>query len=220
MNLNYHELTINEPRDSPARRKQFLVICSVMAAVFVYTAITSGIFLTVEATEGTFPGGNFCYKFATRDYAASNGHGRRVAEDWALATNPSEEKDDFTKLQGEEKDEYKRRKKVVANKMYHVFLDNPTQMGGDRQRFMTGALVSDADKAEYCDPLLDLNTKVEKAKIKYKKLEQEDKSTAEIFEETPYEAIELPSVKSLVVQFPFTGGFVSALIFSYKVCKS
>ncbi|KAL3903655.1 MAG: hypothetical protein SGARI_005279, partial [Bacillariaceae sp.] len=215
--LNYHELTLNEPRDSPARRKQFLVICSVMASVLVYTAITSGIFISIETTESTFPGGHYCYKFATRDYAASNGQGRRITEDWALATTPSEEKDDWVKLQGEEKDEFKRRKKLVDDKLYSVFLDNPFKMGGSRQRYMTGFLVSEEDKAEFCDPLMDLNPKIEKTKVKFKKIAFEDKNTGEIYKETPYESVELPSVKSLVVQFPFTNGFVSALIFSYKV---
>jgi hypothetical protein len=216
--MNYHEMTMNEPRDSPARRQQFLVICSVMAAAFVYTAMTSGFFLSVQATEGPFPGGNYCYKFAVRDYAASNGQSRRISEDWALATTPSEEKDDFVKLQGEEKDEFKRRKKQLEGKIYHVFLDDPFHMGGSRQRYMSGVLVSDADKAEYCEPLMALNPKIEKTIAKNKKIAFEDKSTAEIFQETPYEHVNLPSVNSLVVQFPFTNGFVSALIFSYKVC--
>ena len=152
---------MHEPRDSPARRKQFLVICSVMASVFVYTAITSGIFLPVEPTNGPFPGGNFCYKFAVRDYAASGGHGRRIAEDWALATTSTEEKEDPLKLEGAEKDEFKQRKKTMANKLYNVFLDDPFMMGGTRQRYMTGVLVSDADKAEFCDPLMEQNPKIE-----------------------------------------------------------
>ncbi|KAL3923576.1 MAG: hypothetical protein SGILL_001577 [Bacillariaceae sp.] len=193
MSLNYHELTMNEPRDSPARRKQFLVICSVMASVFAYTAITSGAFLPIATTDGIFPGGNFCYKFAVRDYAASNGQGRRVAEDWALATTLSEETE-VVKLQGEERDDFKQRRKMMENKLYNVFLDDPYQMGGARTRYMTGVLVSDADKEEFCDPLMEYNPSVEKAIIKGKKTPEDEKNAGEMFKETLYEYVDLPSI--------------------------
>jgi hypothetical protein len=215
--MNYHAMTMNEPRDSPARRQQFLVICSVMAAAFAYTALTSGIFLSVTATEGPFPGGNYCYKFVIRDYAASMGQARRIADDWAWATLDVQEKGDMQKLEKEEKAQYKKLKKGLDSKLYHIYFDDTMKMGGTRQRYTTGVLVSDADKAEYCDPLLSKNEAIEQLARKNARIPLDEKSAGDIFDETPYEIVDLPSVDSLVVQFPFTSGFVSSLIFSYKV---
>jgi hypothetical protein len=81
--LSQEQLTMNEPRNSKARRQQYAIKCSVMASVLVYTAMTSGVLLEINPTEGVFPGGNFCYKFTTRDYAASYGMGRIITMDWA-----------------------------------------------------------------------------------------------------------------------------------------
>lgn len=66
MLMDYHQMTMNEPRDSPARKKQYLVICCVMAGVFVYTLLTSGALSSVPITVQTFPGGTFIYKNSTR----------------------------------------------------------------------------------------------------------------------------------------------------------
>jgi hypothetical protein len=66
MLLNYHEMTMTEDRDSPARKKQFLVICTVMAGVFVHSMLTSGAISKVDIKEGVFPGGTFVYKFTSR----------------------------------------------------------------------------------------------------------------------------------------------------------
>ncbi|KAG7356767.1 hypothetical protein IV203_001453 [Nitzschia inconspicua] len=208
---------MNEPRDSPARRQQFLVICSVMAAAFAYTAMTSGIFMSVQATEGPFPGGNYCYKFAVRDYAASMGYGRRISEDWAWATLDAKEKGNVMKLEPEEKAQFKKLKKSLDGKLYHIYLDDTWKMGGTRLRFMSGLLVSDADKAEYCDVLMEKNEEIERHARKNQRIHQNDKTAGDIFSETLYEYVDLPSVDSLVVQFPFTDGFVSSLIFSYKI---
>jgi hypothetical protein len=58
MILNYHEMTMNEPRDSPARRQQFKVICTIMAGMFIHSVITAGAFMTIHIKEGVFPGEN------------------------------------------------------------------------------------------------------------------------------------------------------------------
>jgi len=211
--MNYHEMTMNEPRNSPARRQQFSVICAVMAAAFVYSAITSGAFLEVKTTEGPFPGGNFCYKFATRDYAASMGLGRRIAEEWAKGTTTTT----MSITKDDESNEILNRKKSVQKRLYNVYLDNPMKMGGTRQRYMTGVLVSDSEKATFCEPLLEKNPKIEEVAAKQRHIPMQEKKVAEVFEETLYQYVDLPSVDSLVVHFPFTNGFLSALIFSYKI---
>mmetsp|Transcript_12868 Transcript_12868/g.31251 ORF Transcript_12868/g.31251 Transcript_12868/m.31251 type:complete len:327 (+) Transcript_12868:292-1272(+) len=238
MSLNYHELTMHEPRDSPAKRKQFLVICSVMASVFVYTAMTSGAFQPIRSatTQGVFPGGNFCYKYSQRDYAASMGLGRSITEDWiedlknnkpaepaqkatTVAAGDSNSTEKVT-LPGDDVIEDKAIKELedkMEEKLYHIYLDDPYDVAGMNHRWMTGVLVSDADKAEFCDPLLEKNPAIERAAYKQRHLEYEDKKAKEAFDTTVYELVDLPSVDSLVLQFPFTNGFVSALIFSYKV---
>ncbi len=217
-------MTMSEPRDSPAKRQQFLVICSVMAASLVYTAITSGALMSIQATEAPFPGGNFCYKLAQRDYAVSMGTGRAVVGDWQESTmgqtmpnGAGIGNDD--EIFGSTKKEATERKKVIEKHIYHVYLDDPTIMSALRTRWMTGVLVSDAEKDSYCGPLLANNPKIERvAKLNQKEgVHFDDLKPMEAFAQTMYELIDLPSVDSLVVQFPFTDGFVSALLFSYKV---
>ena len=53
-----------------------------MIAAIVYSILTSGALQAVEPIEGIFPGGHFCYKFAQRDYASSNGLGRSIMKDY------------------------------------------------------------------------------------------------------------------------------------------
>lgn len=203
MLMNYHEMTLNEPRDSPAKRKQFTIITAVMAAFFSYAIMTSGVLLPIEATEGIFPGGNFCYKLAHRDYAASLALGRRVIHD----------------VVGSEKTPTDTESRPVEEIMYHLFLDSPREVGGRNLRWATGILVADKEK-EKVDKLLSLNQpKGKKAEAKRYPTEQEmiDLSASEAMDLLPYEVTDLPSVDSLVVQFPHTHGFVSALTMSYKV---
>ena len=66
MLLNYHEMTLNEPRDSPARRQQFKVICTIMAGMFIHSVITAGAFMDIHIKEGVFPGGEFIYRYNQR----------------------------------------------------------------------------------------------------------------------------------------------------------
>jgi hypothetical protein len=64
--LNYHEMTMNEPRNSPARRQQYLIICTVMAVAFLHSVITAGGCSTIDIREGIFPGGDFVYRLSQR----------------------------------------------------------------------------------------------------------------------------------------------------------
>lgn len=218
MNLNYHELTMEEPKDSPAKKKQFAIICSVIAAVASYQVMTSGVLLPIEPTKGVFPGGNFCYKLATRDYAASMGLGRMVMDD----------------LIGEKAKGSERR--PIEENIYHLFLDDPSLAGGRRQRWATGLLVGDsgmdqvkklrAQNDPKHNPVTEDDDEAEKRKKKKKQKKKRYPTEKELLElggrdiltMYPYELVDLPSVDSLVVQFPHTHGFVSALVQSYKVC--
>ncbi len=202
MLLNYHEMTMNAPADSPEKRRQFGFICAVMVAALSYAVMTSGVMLPLEPTEGVFPGGTYCYKLTHRDYAASMGLGRRVTKDFI----------------GSEKSTGEQRREVEKI-MYHMFFDNPLQVGGRYLRWATGILVPDSQK-EKVDKLLSLNTPsgTEATTKRYPTQgELTDLSASEVFQMLPYEVTTLPAVDALILQFPNTHGFVSALVVSYKV---
>lgn len=196
MLMNYHEMTMGQPRDDPAKRKQFLVICSVMFSVFAYTLMTSGALLAIEPVNGVFPGGFFCYKFTNRDYAASMGLGRRIQNDLAAEFGGGDTPE----------------RKEAEEMLYHVYLDDPMRMGGRRQRWMSGIMVGKKGKPKI-QKLKALNKNIKKL------TEDELRSVParEVFASLEYEQGDLPSVDALVLQFPFTDGFVSALMLSYRV---
>jgi hypothetical protein len=188
MLMNYHELTMAEPRDSPARRKQFLIICTVMASAFFYSFISSGGLSPVEISVGEFPGGDYIFKHSKRDYAAGQGMVRSIGKELGL------------------------KPKELADVMYAVYLDHPGVVtGGRSQRFAAGLLAKKGDKRK--EELLAKNTNVKPVT----ELEGNDLAASDLWQRLKYESMSLPKAKSAVVQFPFTNGFVSAIIFSWKV---
>jgi len=212
MVLNYHELTMSESRDSPARRQQFLVICSIMASWFLYSLYISGLLVKIEIVEMPFPGGNFCYKFVARDYVASLGLGRRIRKHvYDLLPEDVYDEND-KKLTNKEK------RNIAEERVYHMYLDNPEIIGGAHTRWMTGVLVPDGiEKEKYCDPLFDHNPEIERQALIHSDEPESDKKASDVFEQTVYKYVNLPSVNSLAVRFPFTNGFLSGLVFSYKI---
>jgi hypothetical protein len=213
MVLNYHELTMTESRDSPARRQQFLVICSIMSSWFLYSLYISGLLVRIETVEMPFPGGNFCYKFVARDYVASMGLGRRIRKHVYDLLPEDVYDDDDKKLTNKEK------RNIAEERVYHMFLDNPEIIGGAHTRWMTGVLVPDGiEKEKYCDPLFDHNPEIERQALIHIDEPETDKKAGDVFDQTVYKYVNLPSVNSLAVRFPFTNGFLSGLVFSYKVC--
>jgi len=202
MLLNYHEMTMEQSKDDPAKKQQFMVICTVMVSVLAYSLMTSGAFVAIAPVAGVFPGGYFCYKFASLDYAASMGLGRLIQKD-LLAEFPKDV-EEAKKLE---------EKRLIEEMTYHLYLDDPTRMGGRRQRFMTGIMAGEAGIPK-------MNKLQAMNRGKTKKLteaQKEDMSAQKYFETIPYEMVDLPSVDALVLQYPFTNGFVSALMFSYRV---
>ena len=184
--LNYHELTINEPRDSPARRKQFLVICTVMAAVLGNACLTSGVLESVTVSDGTFPGGDFIYKAVTRDPAVTGGIFRDTCVD--LGAEESECWDDL---------------------LYAVYVDADSSVPLARWRMFGGALVDGSveEGAKSVETLMDTN----------ENLTPSHRDENDLLNGVKYERGRLPQADALVAQFPFTNGFVSALVHSYKV---
>jgi hypothetical protein len=202
MLMNYHELTMDEPANSPAKRSQFAVIMAGLVAGLSYLIMTSGVAMPIEPTEGTFPGGQFCYKLAKRDYAASMGMGRRIMMD----ATETETNHKFTNVE----------RRLVEKNLYHVFLDNPTEFSGRALRWASGMLVSESEK-EISKKLMALNTKGKQKKREPTKDELQDLAAGEVMNLLPYQLADLPSVKALVLQFPNSHGFASALVTNYKV---
>ena len=201
---------MEENKDSPQRRYQFIVICSMIAFCFTYSVYISGILLTIEPFETEFPGGTFCYKPISRDYASSMGLGGRLQKD-ILEAFPEE--DDAAK-----EISVKDRKKIIEDKVYHVYLDNPEDVPGAHQRYMSGVLVSDdTDKLSFCDPLFEKNPGILREKKLHQDEPEKEKKASDVFFQTVYESVGLPSVDSVAIRFPFSNGFLSALVFSYKV---
>ena len=206
--MNYHEMVMGEPSNSPARRQQHAVITAIMAACLSYIIMVSGVMQSVDPTVGMFPGGSFCYKLAHRDYAASMGMGRQVMTD---ATS-SEDVTKFTNVE----------RRLVEPFLYHIFLDNPFDFPGRDLRWATGLLVSGKDGGDkhMVDKLMELNNGKGKGGTKNRQpthAEMMDLPASTVMGMLPYQLTKLPSVPSLVLQFPNSHGFASALVTNYKV---
>ena len=195
--LNYHELTMNEPRDSPQRRKQFLVIAAIMFGMFLHSSLDAGAFAGLEITGGTFPGGDFVYKAMTKDYAASTGTLRTVASDLGHAEDVRSEQSDL---------------------LYALFWDDPSRVPGGKARFAGGVLLSKATSGEegkrMKKALLEEANGAIDARAKGA-VGEEDTGTHS--KDVRYEAGSLPKVAAAVAQHPFTAGAWSAILQSYKV---
>jgi len=111
----------------------------------------------------------------------------------------------------------KDRKKIIEDKVYHVYLDNPKEVGGVFSRWFSGVLVSDNEKVSYCDPLFEKNPTIQREYESHKDVPDNEKSAKDLFTETVYEHLALPSVDSLAIKFPFTDGFSGSLALNYKV---
>jgi len=181
-----------------------------MATWFLYSLYISGILLTIDPVEMSFPGGNFCYKFVARDYVASMGFGRRIRKN-VYDILPSDDGDEK-----EEKITKKEKNKLIEEMVYHVYLDNPQLVGGAKTRWLSGVLVTDLEKSKYCDPLFDVNPKIEREALLHQDEPEREKKASDVFEQTIYQHVNLPSVSSLAFKFPYTNGFLSGLVLSYK----
>ena len=185
--MNYHEMTMNEPRDSPQRRRQFLVICTVMAATFLYATVQAGAFVPVaitraddnngsssSATACTFPGGPFVYRYTQRDYAATSSLKESVGHD--LDMKPKE----------------------IADKIYAVYLDDPStgELSGRQTRFAAGFLVTDKKtQSRVASTLLKVNDS-EQVQKKLTKEDIRDLPADQLWPRLPYQQTQFPRVSS------------------------
>lgn len=193
--VSYHELTAGstkQQRHTAGQRKQFLLICVVGVAVLFNAFINAGLFEPVMIkNDGIYPGGTYVYKLLEdKDFATTGGIWRRIAEDLNLH--------DLT-LEGDEGEKF-------DEILYAVYIDN---LDGAFGRYFNGILI-DNSKDELKDRLLALNEDNDK-------VDKNDESTTAQFQRLRYEVGDLPSVRCAITTFPFTDGFVSALIHNYKV---
>lgn len=194
MSLNYHELTMNEPRDSPARRKQFLVICVIGVGIFLNTLVNSGGFHTVVIEEGVVPDGQFVFKSWSMDYAGAMSKVRCAVDDVNMDPYRDEQGDLF----------------------YNLFLDEPAKTPSGATRFLVGGLSTTTHGSG--DTTNDDVFNVKEELIKFRTNKQIVPRREEFCDDRDYEVGDVPiGVKAGVAQFPFTDGFVSALILTYKV---
>lgn len=191
-------MTMHEPRDSPQKKKQFAVTCTIMAAVLAYALVTSGAFFPIEPIQGKFPGGSYVYKYTARDYASSSGLGRSITEELV---------DTQVAQQLERIPQYK-----LEELVHHIYLDDPSKSGGPRQRFMSGLLTNND---EFTSLLMGCNDETKRSE--FTKDELHNLSAMQVFKKLPYESAQLPSVDSLVLQFPWTGGISSMLVQTMKI---
>lgn len=160
-----------------------------MAVTFLYSFISSGGFSSIDIEEGEFPGGTFVFKRAKRDYAASMGLARFIGKEAGI------------------------KPKQQADVVYTFYLDDPrTVMGGRQQRFVAGLLTVNEDD-DQSKQLLSKNPDIQE----FTEDEFNELSASELWPKIKYEQESLPKTRAAVVQFPFTDGFISALILTWRI---
>jgi len=188
---------MNEPRDSPQRRRQFLVISAIMTILFLHAGLNAGLLAILNIEEGFFPGGEFVYKLMTKDYAASTGALSTVANDLNIVEE--ELGNGMILEEGETKD--------TADLLYSIFLDNESSIPGGKTRFAAGALLSK-------------NNQQLKRTLLMKNKDMETKTNdgdGTHSTKTKYEIGNLPKVEAAVANHPFTGGAWSAILQTHKI---
>ena len=208
---------MNEPRDSPQRRKQFLVICVIMVVTTLHSALSAGLLSSMSITTDTFPssngngGGEFVYKLMNKDYAASTGTIRTISSDLNIVEDGTQS----NLIIAEDTDG-----KVVtdtADLLYSIYLDDASLVPGGQTRFVSGVLLSSkvlksGSGKEMKKQLLDVNSGILADDKKKKKSE-----TSLHSKDVLYEIGNLPKVNAAVMTHPFTAGAMSAILQSYKV---
>lgn len=132
--------------------------------------------------------------FIYRDYATTGGIWRRISKDLQpnenikLNLNNNEEKYDEL--------------------LYSIYVDDLTKGYG---RYFNGILI-DRSKKELKKRLLSKNDNIDNL------INKNEDDAKHNFLKLKYQVGSLPSVRSAVATFPFTDGFVSALLHNYKVC--
>lgn len=206
---SYHEMTMNEPHNSPARRKQHLVICLIMTGVVIHSALDAGILAPLDISQNTFPGGTFVYKSMRKDYAASSGTLRVVASDLGIGGEEGMPRERL--YQEEEPEELVQRSKGDDDLLYTVFMDHERLVPGGKTRYAGGALLTgksrDKDNAMK-ENLLGMNERIALQTVEEGVI---------MSKHVQYQVGSLPKVEAVVASHPFTGGAWSSILQSYKI---
>eukprot|EP00527_Entomoneis_sp_CCMP2396_P002091 CAMPEP_0198143468 /NCGR_PEP_ID=MMETSP1443-20131203/7762_1 /TAXON_ID=186043 /ORGANISM="Entomoneis sp., Strain CCMP2396" /LENGTH=259 /DNA_ID=CAMNT_0043806707 /DNA_START=113 /DNA_END=892 /DNA_ORIENTATION=- len=161
-----------------------------MAAAFIHSLVQSGGLAPVVIEDATFPGGEFVYKETKRDYAASASLEKSIA-----------------------KKDLEMKAAEYIDHIYTLYLDDPNKMGGRRQRFASGLLITTEEEMRKKELLLSTN----EGRKPVTEEDIKELGAIELWPRLPYQAATLPSVKAATVQFASTGGFVSSIVLSLKI---
>jgi hypothetical protein len=190
---------MNQPPDPKSRQQQFLVICTVMVAAFLHSFVMAGGFHSIHTSSGPFEGGEFCYKITSRDYATSMSLAENIGQDMGIKTRQND-------------DEH-------PNPLYTLYMDSPASLSADRLRFAVGHLALTADSKRINREVLMKKNKDIVVPLSTKELN--DLAVTEIWSRLVYKTVQLPRMKqALVTHLPFNDGFLSALLFTYKIMPS
>lgn len=168
-----------------------------MVGMTVHAALNAGILSSLNIDNGTFPGGEFVYKLMQKDYAASTGTLRTVADDLGIVEEGGGSNLLIAEKEGINLD--------TADLLYSVFLDDTNIIPGGKTRFASGLLNSGGEGANMKKQLLEVN----------KDINGEPGSTHS--KDIKYEVGKLPKVSAAVAQHPFTAGAWSAILQNYKI---
>jgi len=200
----------NAPKNSPAQRKQFLLICVGGFSFFFHSIISAGILESPSIyDDGVYPGGVFVHKLIVRDYAASMGAVRLLQEDLDSIQEPDEAEEDGKKENEElglDTTSVKPTPKgSFANLTYSIFMDDTdVTVGNGMGRFCSGVLL-DPTTLFIKDKLLETNS-----------FERRNNNENDFWGHD-YTVATIPSVRAVIGTFPSTNGFISALIHQFKV---
>ncbi|KAL3817076.1 hypothetical protein ACHAXA_000126 [Cyclostephanos tholiformis] len=222
--LGHHDTTTSDQQSSPPTqsRGQLLAIMCLMIGYALHSATDAGIFVPLNITRGTFPGGGrkgeFVHKEMTRDYAAVDGTLLTVATDLGMI-GPDGEISDVLHDDVDGDDGTAGLGGGGGDLLYAVLLDDPGAVPGGMTRFLGGALlVASSDdrrrKAIVATSrrlLIDANERISTGMVKG----DGDIATSR---HVLYEfGGRLPSVIAGMACHPYSGGIWSSLVLSYKV---
>jgi hypothetical protein len=195
--VSYHELQATSnggqprgSRHSAAERKQFLVVCVVGFGLLSNAFLNAGLFESVRPKENVIFPGG---EFVYK--LAKNKDYASTGGFWRQIANDlrSDEADSSTDEMSSDND------------LYSVYVDNLSSGYG---RFFTGVLTR--NKPGLKKRLLNMNMKSA----------NQTADNSSNFQRLPYEVGTLPKTQAISATFPFTDGFVSALLHNYKVFPS
>lgn len=198
MHLNYHELTREEPKDSPQRRKQNQLMVIVFLTVLSYVLATTGILMPINVVEtdtSYFPGGEMLYKTTESYFIAAASERLCTLETFNLPNTYGFD---------------------TADMFHNIYLDNFDTVGDEsKTRIVSSLLFNDHNKDSY-----DLKQKKSLVTLLAKNEEFKNKrgdAQSCINDKFKYKQAKLPKVKAGILHFPTNSGLSSDMAFRHKI---